>query len=130
MKKAKPKFFVVEIPVYNIDICVSFLQDQKSMIKNLRKLYNITQTNEEIMTAFPDWPNGTMGDFGVGGPLLMRINSLDDIVRTITHEVFHAVYFIAKSRGLTLSDSSEEAFSYLTGHLNSEIITTLCETLK
>lgn len=130
MKKVKPKFFVVEVPVYNIDICVSFCQDQKSMIKSMRKLYNIATTDEVIKTSFPDWPNGIMGDFGVGGPLLMRINSVDDIIRTITHEVFHAVCFIAKSRGLTLSDSSEEAFSYLTGHLNSEIITTLCDNLK
>lgn len=40
---------------------------------------------------------------------------------TISHEVFHAVYSILSYVGITLSPDSEEAFSYLIGHLVSRI---------
>lgn len=40
---------------------------------------------------------------------------------TITHEVFHLVHNIMKSRGLKLTDSSEEAYAYLIGFVNRTI---------
>jgi hypothetical protein len=130
MKKVNPSFFVIELPVYNIDICVSYLQLLPQMIKSMRKKYNISTSDEEIIKSFPDWAAGTMGDFGIGGPILIRINEGQDLVRTISHEVFHAVAFIARSRGLEYCDKSEEAFAYLIGHLNSEVINHLLKRFK
>lgn len=46
-------------------------------------------------------------------------------VPLIAHEVIHAVNNILKKKGLTYSDSSEEAFTYLSDYLIGKIIKSL-----
>lgn len=41
-------------------------------------------------------------------------------INSITHEILHAVVFILESRGLKFNKQNEEAYTYLTGYLNSE----------
>ena len=40
---------------------------------------------------------------------------------TLAHEIFHAVDFILRRVGITLSDDSHEAYAYLIGYLTKEI---------
>lgn len=40
----------------------------------------------------------------------------------IAHEVLHAAYWVLKEKGLTLDDSSEEAYAYFTEWLVREIV--------
>lgn len=39
----------------------------------------------------------------------------------LTHELLHCVHWILDDRGLSLTDSSEEAYAYLIGYLDNEL---------
>ena len=40
---------------------------------------------------------------------------------TLAHEIFHAVDFIFRRIGMTLSEDSDEAYAYMIGYLTEEI---------
>ena len=48
--------------------------------------------------------------------------------RDIVHECFHAVSYVLRSRGLKLTDDSDEAFAYAIGFLAEEIFTNIKPT--
>lgn len=45
--------------------------------------------------------------------------------RDIVHECFHAISYTLRSRGIKLTDDSDEAFAYAIGFLTSEIFDNL-----
>lgn len=69
-------------------------------------------------------------EYGFGGMFFYKKNSCDLLIgiekdslsnSLIAHECFHATRYILEYVGITLEESSEEAFAYLLGYLVEEV---------
>jgi hypothetical protein len=124
--KVKKKFFLIEIPLYHIDIAISIAQSQKEFEKSISSVWDIDPIY--VNNNLPDGALAVTSSYLRGGKLIPYairfekhpFNTEEGHV-TIAHEIFHVVFGILHTRGLTLSYDSEEAFAYLTGHLTREI---------
>ncbi len=54
-------------------------------------------------------------------PVLIWLKDINSIP-TLVHELLHAVFFILEDKGLSLSEDSEEAYTYTTGDLLTQIL--------
>lgn len=119
------KFFVVEIPLYNIDIFVSVGQKDQEFNKSIIKIWDLpADAIDLIATAF--WNESVNGRFTFinNGPCVLRLRHSPSTPKqkgSLTHEVIHAVCRILRSRGVELCEASEEAFTYLGGYITKEI---------
>ena len=56
---------------------------------------------------------------------IIKINkaeTLEDFLAILSHEVLHSVFHIMKNVSIEYTDKSEEAFTYLMGHITKEIV--------
>ena len=120
-KQSKKRSLNVIIPlvVYTFDVMLSIGQTNGELKKSLEKyrcdwsdLLELSPTSlgRTVMTdsnhtiiRFTKWPE-TCQQYG-----------------TLAHEIFHAVDFIFKRIGITLSEDSDEAYAYMIGYLTEEI---------
>jgi hypothetical protein len=119
MKKLNPSIFTIELPIYNIDLIVSFYNTRENVVKYVKKYWSFPDPDKIVVDAGGAW--GVTSYLSYGGPILLRVECATDVVKTISHEVVHVVAYIMRSRGIEYTEASEEAFAYLTGHITSEI---------
>ena len=66
------------------------------------------------------------GSFLSNDPIkIIKINkaeTLEDFLAILSHEVLHSVFHIMKNVSIEYTDKSEEAFTYLMGHITNEIV--------
>jgi hypothetical protein len=131
--KAKQFFTVVNIALYAQNIIFSINQDDDQFLKSLQnssklrpkgsKKYTLEDL-EGLLVPFENLSSSVLGRTVcyTNGVIAVRLFKPESIYEpyqlgTLTHEIFHAVNFIAENRGLTLTTSSEEAYAYLIGYI-------------
>lgn len=101
-------------------------------------VFSINQTDDEVrkvMKKFKmDLDINTYLDYELrlgrctqdrSGNIFIRLRYFPDEyarrMATLAHEIFHAVEFIMSRIGITLSDSSDEAFAYMISFITEEV---------
>lgn len=117
--KHKSLNFIIPLVVYPFDVMVSFCQSDQDLTKSLNRngwkwddLLKLKGDGKFVL--FPEF-NGTV--------IRMRhYPDNPDRKGTLAHEVFHAVTYILDLIGMDFKiNSSDEAYSYLTGYITKEI---------
>lgn len=131
-KWGKKQIFVINAIPYKQDIIVGINTDFKGIVKFLKKVGNKqAQQNVEYIENNLKDEKGLEGDSqGVTYPnmpigfmvLLKHLDDWSDTVAVVSHECLHLTHYIARNAGLTLSQESEEAYTYLQAYLLREII--------
>ncbi len=134
-KLTNPFFCVIQIPLYKQNVMISVNQTNDQLLSSIVRTSSVWPKGvkrtkdkiEHLLEAFADTTSTTDGRTVLydSGIIIMRMYKIESIyypenLGTFAHELFHIVSFIAKKKGLVLNESSEEAFSYLTGHIASE----------
>lgn len=103
---------------YNIDVVIG--KDKELVKKFIKKKHK----------ALPD----NINVFDIAHGMIIRYEGFNPILwlpakprtpselATMSHEIFHLVYTVLSYVGITLSESSEEVFCYLIGHLTKQVI--------
>jgi len=105
------------IPIYNYKLKIVICSEVKDYILTNK----IFEESEECKAIVLDFENDKT----------VKYNSIvifsDNNIKTelIAHEAFHVVCLLAKSRGFTLTESSEECFAYLQGYITKALTTNL-----
>lgn len=129
-KKIKKKFFLIELPIYNIDIAISVGQTIQQLRSSLSKIWDEIIWDEGFPEEIPAHAGGmtlrrTVGLFAVPYAIVFPKHPLskDDFEghASIAHEAGHVAIEILVSRGIPLTYDTEEAYTYLMGHLSREI---------
>lgn len=129
-KKIKKKFFLIELPIYNIDIAISVGQTIQQLRSSLSKIWGDVIWDEGFPEEIPDYASGvtlrrTVGMFAVPYAIVFPQHPLNETDfeghASIAHEAGHVVIEILTSRGIPLTYDTEEAYTYLMGHLSREI---------
>lgn len=126
MKIKNKKLISFEIPLYggnilfsnnySIDQIIDAIKDEN--YTDDRTLLHLKENVEEITT------NGGV-TFSDGAFTIIALGSQEtvaDYLNTLTHEIFHAVFYILEHRGLKLTVDSQEAYAYLSGYIMEQII--------
>lgn len=128
--KIKKKFFLIEIPLYNIDIAISLGQTIKELRSSLNKVWDDVIWDDGFPEEIPAHAGGmtlrrTVGLFAVPYAIVFPQNPLNkenfEGHASIAHEALHVAIEILISRGIPLTYDTEEAYTYLMGHLSREI---------
>ena len=85
---------------------------------DFKAIYRVSPENDALTIRTPR------------GSVVTRFHTRPSEPGIIAHEAFHAAYAILDYVGMTLSDSSEEAFAYMVDWLTSHIHKTINENGK
>lgn len=103
---------------YRQRVCVGYGMSSKIFNKLVKEKYGV----EADMTE--DLYDGCAFNYGIksGGFEIYMIWTINKSPSILAHEVLHTVHSMLGDRGLSLSDSSEEAYAYLTQRIVREVI--------
>ena len=119
------KMFVVDCGVYPFSVMVSIgFTARQTMILVQHRLPNDLDAEEKSHFENFNGRGKTLQLKGGQNILWLRDYKYGDIdsLATLNHEIFHVVYQTLWKCGLTLSDESEEAYSYLVEYLTKKIL--------
>ena len=96
---------------------VSIGERHEEIVKNIEKSsYKLDDEEKEKL-----WMNGNGRTIMLrGGQTIIRLDTKD--FATLSHEVFHAVFFLMDKIKIQLTSESEEAFAYAIQFLTNKII--------
>ena len=127
-KVVKNRFGYIPIELYYVAVLVSINQTdeqfKKSMITDAKLPKELAESFLENTLKRDESHNAHCTWSDVGGIYIIRLYDYSPTpfqYSVITHEAFHATYHILEGKGLQLSDSSEEAFAYLIGHITEKV---------
>lgn len=113
----KGRCFIIEYNIYPFNVLFSFGQDDKEVIKLLKK----QGVKEPGDCSIPG--NGRCIMY-VEGATIVRMKNTPKTPRDygiLQHEIFHAVDFLFNRIGIRLNESSNEAYAYLIEYLTKEV---------
>lgn len=124
-------FFLIEVPVFNFDLAISVGQNIEQLKDSLRKVWDEeVLPDDEIPTEIPSFAGGitlrkAVGPYAIPYAIAFPVHPAKqpdgEGHSAIPHEVFHVVASVLSSRGIPLTDETEEVYAYLTGFLNKQI---------
>ncbi len=117
--KKKSLNVVIPLVVYPFDVMFSFGQTGSQLKRDVEK--RGIEWDEKRFTYPGCGRCETFDSMNHTVIMLYRMPDGDEDYGTLQHEIFHAVYQILKSIGMSLSDDSEEAYAYLIGYLTEKI---------
>ena len=111
--------FIVGCGIFPFEIMVCF-GDKSKMFKSLEKYISKCDLIDFKKRTFK---KGCYSMFNGGQSLIWIYRKPLDIqdLSLLNHEIFHAVTYILERVGITLSESSEETYAYLTQYLTEKI---------
>lgn len=122
------KIISIDLPLYESTLWVSYEYTNTELIEMVKKNENFIEGDKNkkgFISYLKEDRKEYKGIFiSNNHEHLIRIwkqNDMKDLINTVTHEVFHFVKRILKTKGFKLTNSSEEAYAYLTGYINGEI---------
>ncbi len=121
------KFFLIDIPIYDVHLAVSIGQSDKEILLSCgKKIPNLSEKEiEYIGKKFQDTSsNGRTTALSYVGPYIIRLKYSPKTAKgagVLSHEALHMVRWCLESRGMRLCDKSEEAYNYLLGYVVTEI---------
>ena len=124
MKRDIKKMFVINAAVYPFDTVVAIGQIEADIVKYIESELKYELDNEEktYFVKFAGKGKTLQLKNGTGVLWVKRFNDGPFSHGVLSHEIFHVAYQILCSVGIKLTDSSEEAFSYLIQYLTQEIL--------
>ena len=115
----------ISIDVYNTDVIFIYNMGNKKIKKKLKELIK-KEYHEKLKTLKLSSISTVRGSFLSNDPIkIIKINkadTLEDFLSVLSHEVLHSVFHIMKNVSIEYTDKSEEAFTYLMGHITKEIV--------
>ena len=115
----------INIDVYNTDVIFIYNIGNKKIKKKLKEIIK-HEYHEKLKTLKLSKNPAVRGSFISNDPLkIIKINKADtveDFLAILSHEVLHSVFHIMKNVSIEYTDKSEEAFTYLMGHITKEIV--------
>ena len=115
----------ISIDVYSTDLIFIYNMSNKKIKKKLKEIIK-HDYHEKLKTLKLSKNPAVRGSFISNDPIkIIKINkadTLEDFLSTLSHEVLHSVFHIMKNVSIEYTDKSEEAFTYLMGHITKEIV--------
>ena len=115
----------INIDVYNTDVIFIYNMGNKKIKKKLKEIMKY-EYHEKLKTLKLSKNPAVRGSFISNDPIkIIKINkadTLEDFLSVLSHEVLHSVFHIMKNVSIEYTDKSEEAFTYLMGHITKEIV--------
>ena len=115
----------INIDVYNTDVIFIYNIGNKKIKKKLKEIIK-HDYHEKLKTLKLSKNPAVRGSFISNDPIkIIKINkadTLEDFLSVLSHEVLHSVFHIMKNVSIEYTDKSEEAFTYLMGHITKEIV--------
>lgn len=115
----------INIDVYNTDVIFIYNMGNKKIKKKLKEIIK-HEYHEKLKTLKLSKNPTVRGSFISNDPIkIIKINkaeTLEDFLSVLSHEVLHSVFHIMKNVSIEYTDKSEEAFTYLMGHITKEIV--------
>ena len=115
----------ISIDVYSTDVIFIYNMSNKKIKKKLKELIKY-EYHEKLKTLKLSSTPTVRGSFLSNDPIkIIKINkadTLEDFLSVLSHEVLHSVFHIMKNVSIEYTDKSEEAFTYLMGHITKEIV--------
>ena len=115
----------ISIDVYSTDVIFIYNMSNKKIKKKLKELIKY-EYHEKFKTLKLSSRPTVQGSFLSNDPIkIIKINkadTLEDFLSVLSHEVLHSVFHIMKNVSIEYTDKSEEAFTYLMGHITKEIV--------
>ena len=115
----------INIDVYNTDVIFIYNIGNKKIKKKLKEIIK-HDYHEKLKTLKLSKNPAVRGSFISNDPIkIIKINkadTLEDFLAILSHEVLHSVFHIMKNVSIEYTDKSEEAFTYLMGHITKEIV--------
>ena len=115
----------INIDVYNTDVIFIYNIGNKKIKKKLKEIIKY-EYHEKLKTLKLSKNPAVRGSFISNDPIkIIKINkaeTLEDFLAILSHEVLHSVFHIMKNVSIEYTDKSEEAFTYLMGHITKEIV--------
>ena len=115
----------ININVYNTDVIFIYNMGNKKIKKKLKEIIK-HEYHEKLKTLKLSKNPAVRGSFISNDPIkIIKINKADtveDFLAILSHEVLHSVFHIMKNVSIEYTDKSEEAFTYLMGHITKEIV--------
>ena len=115
----------INIDVYNTDVIFIYNMGNKKIKKKLKEIIK-HDYHEKLKTLKLSKNPAVRGSFISNDPIkIIKINkaeTLEDFLSILSHEVLHSVFHIMKNVSIEYTDRSEEAFTYLMGHITKEIV--------
>ena len=115
----------INIDVYNTDVIFIYNMGNKKIKKKLKEIIK-HDYHEKLKTLKLSKNPAVRGSFISNDPIkIIKINkaeTLEDFLSVLSHEVLHSVFHIMKNVSIEYTDKSEEAFTYLMGHITKEIV--------
>ena len=115
----------ISIDVYNTDVIFIYNIGNKKIKKKLKEIIK-HEYHEKLKTLKLSKNPAVRGSFISNDPIkiikINKANTLEDFLSTLSHEVLHSVFHIMKNVSIEYTDKSEEAFTYLMGHITKEIV--------
>ena len=115
----------ISIDVYSTDVIFIYNMSNKKIKKKLKELIKY-EYHEKLKTLKLSSRPVVQGSFLSNDPIkIIKINkadTLEDFLSVLSHEVLHSVFHIMKNVSIEYTDKSEEAFTYLMGHITKEIV--------
>ena len=115
----------INIDVYNTDVIFIYNMGNKKIKKKLKEIIK-HEYHEKLKTLKLSSRPTVQGSFLSNDPIkIIKINksdTLEDFLSILSPEVLHSVFHIMKNVSIEYTDKSEEAFTYLMGHITKEIV--------
>ena len=115
----------INIDVYNTDVIFIYNIGNKKIKKKLKEIIKY-EYREKLKTLKLSKNPAVRGSFISNDPIkiikINKANTLEDFLSILSHEVLHSVFHIMKNVSIEYTDKSEEAFTYLMGHITKEIV--------
>ncbi len=115
----------INIDVYNTDVIFIYNMGNKKIKKKLKEIIKY-EYHEKLKTLKLSKNPAVRGSFISNDPIkiikINKANTLEDFLSILSHEVLHSVFHIMKNVSIEYTDKSEEAFTYLMGHITKEIV--------
>lgn len=115
----------INIDVYNTDVIFIYNMGNKKIKKKLKEIIK-HEYHEKLKTLKLSKNPAVRGSFISNDPIkiikINKANTLEDFLSILSHEVLHSVFHIMKNVSIEYTDKSEEAFTYLMGHITKEIV--------
>lgn len=115
----------ISIDVYSTDVIFIYNMSNKKIKKKLKEFIK-KEYHEKLKTLKLSKNPAVRGSFISNDPIkiikINKVDTLEDFLSTLSHEVLHSVFHIMKNVSIEYTDKSEEAFTYLMGHITKEIV--------
>ena len=115
----------ISIDVYSTDVIFIYNMSNKKIKKKLKEIIKY-EYHEKLKTLKLSKNPAVRGSFISNDPIkiikINKANTLEDFLSILSHEVLHSVFHIMKNVSIEYTDKSEEAFTYLMGHITKEIV--------